>query len=118
MKTTKYRVVYLSLGWMMIGGVCLLSLLPLSLPQNGLPSSDKLGHYLAYFSLTFWFLHLYKSQLLVVLGFMLMGLMIEFIQPLTGYRYFELADILANGAGVLSAWLLLSVFGIRLSFLK
>lgn len=109
---------FLMLGWLMVVTVFLLSLLPLSLPQGDISGSDKVGHYLAYFLLTFWFLHLYEKPLYVVLAFMMMGVVIEWLQSLTGYRYYEIADIIANSAGVLSAWMLLYVFHFRLVFLK
>lgn len=118
MKASRNRVIFLLLGWLIIVVVCLLSLLPLSLPQGGVSGSDKVGHYLAYFIMTYWFLHLYKKPLYVMLAFILMGVVIEWLQLLTGYRFFEIADIIANTAGILSAWLLLYVFHIRLVFLK
>ena len=36
-------------------------------------------------------------------GSSLMGIALEFIQEMTGYRTFDLLDMLANAAGVLGA---------------
>jgi VanZ family protein len=53
-----------------------------------------------------WFALLYRSartRVLYATGFVLMGVVIEFIQPYTG-RHFEPADMLANTVGVLIGW--------------
>ena len=66
------------------------------------------GHLLAYGTLMLW-----HSQWLVSAGrraglaggFILMGLAMEVAQYFTGYRSFDVADIAANTAGVLTGWL-------------
>ncbi len=66
---------------------------------------DKWGHMLAYLALMFWFGQLYprdKLQRLALL-FIIMGVAIEFVQKATGYRSFEIADMLADAVGVLLA---------------
>lgn len=53
-----------------------------------------------------WFAFLYRrtpTRLWYALGFVAMGIAIEFIQPYTG-RDFELGDMLADLAGVLAGW--------------
>lgn len=105
------------IGWLMVVSVCLLSLLPLSMPSTGVENGDKLGHFLAYAVMTYWFLHLSQKQWLVVCLFLMMGLGIEALQGITTYRYFEWLDLLANTFGVLLAFVVFSVAGIRLQFL-
>jgi VanZ family protein len=85
-----------------------LSLTP-SPPKLDIQQGDKLGHLAAYGVLMFWFCQLYRSRRARVgyaLGFIAMGIAIEFIQRATGYRSFELWDMVADGAGVLIGWLL------------
>lgn len=70
---------------------------------------DKIFHFLAYFGLTLWFLQLAhkKSQmLLVALGAISLGILVEYLQGLTGYRLREGWDVVANTSGVLIASLL------------
>ena len=54
----------------------------------------------------FWFAFLYRrtpTRLWYALGFIAMGVAIEFIQPYTG-RDFEIADMLADALGVALGW--------------
>ena len=54
----------------------------------------------------FWFAFLYRrtpTRLGYAIGFVAMGVAIEFIQPFTG-RSFEVADMAADGIGVLLGW--------------
>jgi VanZ family protein len=54
----------------------------------------------------FWFAFLYRrtpTRAWYALGFVAMGVAIEFIQPYTG-RDFEVADMLADALGVALGW--------------
>jgi len=54
----------------------------------------------------FWFAFLYRrtpTRLAYAVGFVAMGVAIEFIQPYTG-RNFELADMAADAIGVALGW--------------
>lgn len=71
--------------------------------------SDKLGHFLAYGLLMFWFCQLYRvrtARLLHAVLFLLMGVGLEFIQGATGYRRYDVLDMYANSIGVLLGWAL------------
>jgi VanZ family protein len=97
----RYRTWWLALGWLGVAVVLVLSLVPLSgdLPEG----SDKLSHFAVYGVLTFWFGMLHpgwRRQAVVALGFVAMGVCIEFLQGLTSYRSFEVADMIANTIGV------------------
>ena len=70
---------------------------------------DKLGHFAAYVAITFWFgLICGRSRVrwTIAVGFMVMGMCLECLQRMSGYRTFEYADMGANVAGVLCALLL------------
>ena len=87
------------MAYAMLGLVALFSLLPS--PDIG--TSDKVLHFTTYCSLSAGFTTLvrFNHQLLwVAVGLILYGILIEFLQNLTGYRYMEVADMLANSAGV------------------
>ena len=90
----------------MVAAIVWLSLTP-SPPKVDFEQSDKVGHFLAYGGVMFWFAQLYverKARLGYAAGFVAMGVALEFIQGWTGYRDFELYDMLADGVGVALGW--------------
>jgi VanZ family protein len=95
----------LALGWAMVAAVVYLSLTPAP-PRIDLEGGDKLGHLFAYAALTYWFCQFYfhGSRVLYALGFVAMGVALEFAQGATGYRNFEVADMAANTLGVAAGW--------------
>jgi len=85
-------------------------------PKVDLGQGDKLGHFAAYGLLTFVFCLIYDqraTRLAYAAGFILMGVALEFLQGMTGYRTFELLDMLADAAGVLAGMLVLRFLGMR-----
>jgi VanZ family protein len=100
------RAAWIGAGWAMVGAIVWLSLTP-SPPKVDFEYSDKVGHLLAYGSLMFWFSQLYlarRTRLAYAAGFAAMGVALEFVQGWTGYREFELYDMLANATGVAVGW--------------
>lgn len=97
-----------ALGWVLC---VVLSLVP-SLPLPDTPDSDKVGHFLAYFTLTFWAVSLFRTRrahLLAALSLVGLGVAMELAQAtLTTVRLGDLRDALANTAGV--------ALGLSLSF--
>lgn len=82
--------------------VAVSSLVPLS--PGGVPVSDKLAHLATYFVLSGWFSLLVRTRTglaFAIAGLFLFGAVLEGLQALTGYRYAEWSDLLANAAGVL-----------------
>jgi hypothetical protein len=56
----------------------------------------------------FWFCQVYASQRAKLLHgavFLAMGVGLEFLQGMGGTREYDVVDMLANAAGVLSGWL-------------
>lgn len=88
-----------------------------------IPHADKLFHVIMYFSLTIVVLVQYRhltvkisTVVMMVLGAFAYGVIIEFLQRwLTSGRSFELADILFNLAGIISATILFFLFRNRLA---
>ena len=68
------------------------------------PGSDKVGHLAAYGALMFWFAQLYARRVPWAAGFVVLGVALEFAQGWTGYRSFDVNDMLANTAGVGLGW--------------
>ncbi len=89
-------------GWLLVAVVVYLSLSPQ--PPEVLPfsASDKFKHCLAYGSLSLWFCQIYvrvRQRAAVVAVLIAVGIMLEFVQGWSGYRTFEIADMVANGIG-------------------
>lgn len=102
---------------MLCAAIVWLSLTPAP-PRLELEHSDKLGHFLGYGLLMFWFGLLYSSRrtrLGYAAGFAAMGVALEFLQGALGFRTFELADMLANATGVALGWAATEAFGGRLA---
>jgi VanZ family protein len=100
------RRALIALGWGWVAAIIWLSLTP-SPPKVDFQQSDKLGHFLAYGSLMLWFCLLYaasKTRIAYAVGFVAMGVGLEFIQGMLGYRTYEVFDMLANTIGVLLGW--------------
>ncbi len=101
----RYRRIWLLLGWGMVVAIIVLSLIPV--PDLG--DRDKLAHFAAYGSLSFWFGMIFGRrglQLGIAVGFAVMGVALEFLQGLTDYRSFEIADMVANAMGAGLGWCL------------
>ena len=98
---------WLAVGWLLVGAVVYLSLTPHPI-QIDMQQGDKLGHILAYAGLMTWFAQLYRRRAHAAwgLGFIVLGIALEYLQGWTGYRDFEYFDMVADGAGVVTGWLL------------
>jgi VanZ family protein len=98
------RRVWLGLGWLWIVLVCYLSLMPHPPEPVSFEGVDKLEHLLAYVGLMLWFCQVYVTRAArggLLVGLVLLGVSIEILQGIGGYRYFEYTDMLANSGGVL-----------------
>ena len=71
--------------------------------------ADKVSHLLAYAVLMGWFAQIFPARgtrQWLVIGFILMGVLLEYAQALTANRTYEVADMVANTLGVVLAWFL------------
>ena len=106
----------MAFGWGLVGAIVWLSLTPHP-PQIDVDQGDKLGHLLAYGGLMYWFALLYvptRIRALYAAGFIAMGIAIEFVQGWTGYRSFEVADMVADALGVFAGWALAHLIRMKL----
>jgi len=92
----------------MVASIVVLSLIPVEVDLG--ENRDKLAHAAAYGGLSFWFGMIFGGrglQLGIAVAFAVMGAALEFLQGLTGYRSFEIADMVANAVGAALGWCLL-----------
>ncbi len=90
----------------MVAAIFWLSLTPRP-PTIDVEQGDKLGHLAAYGLLMLLFCQVYarkSTRIAYATGFVVMGIAIEFLQKMTGYRSFEVADMVADAIGVLLGW--------------
>ena len=98
--------------------IAFLSLLKLSIPDVSIPSSDKLGHIIAYFFLTVSWLYVFVQKqefsrfaIYSIVGCFIYGIVIEVLQTtITSYRTASYLDILANSTGIILAVLTFHLF--------
>ena len=110
------RISHLRLKWLWLGIGALLVAAAFTASLVSIPASlkafvlhDKLAHVLLYGVLMGWFAQIFRhdlTRLLFVSGFVLMGIVIEYLQAMTPYRQFDVLDMVANSCGVLLAWAL------------
>ena len=110
-----FRRTWLTGGWLLVGLVIYLSLTPHPPEPLSFPNADKLEHAVAYGSLSLWFCQIYlsaRSRTIALALLIGLGIALEFVQGWTGYRDFEVLDMVADSVGVLLGLLLaLTPFG-------
>jgi len=105
---SRARKLWLIVGWLLILLVIYLSLAPISI-EMPVEDGDKIGHVAAYAALMLWFANLYETltrRSILAIGFVALGIALEFVQGETGYRTFEVADMVADALGVAVGWAL------------
>ncbi len=121
-QTLRYWPLWAMMGWVLVGAVIYLSLMP-KLPEFPGPFRwDKLDHLTAYLVLMSWFTQLYRTprvHAFLAGAFILLGGGMELLQYTTGYRTLDAMDMTANTLGVLLAWgLARTRFALALQFLE
>lgn len=102
------RLLWFAFGWLLLAAIVWLSLTP-SPPEPGVEFGDKLGHLAAYAALMFCFARASASaraRLGWAAACVALGVALEFAQGALGYRSREVADMIANAAGVALGWVL------------
>jgi len=96
-----------AIGVLLVGSIVYLSLTPHPVELPG-ERGDKYGHVLAYATLMFWYALFYlrlRARMRLAVAFVCMGVALEFLQGLTDYRTFDVADMVADALGVSMGWL-------------
>jgi hypothetical protein len=88
-----------------VGFVLLVIYLSLAAPPRDVdvPELFDVGHIVAYFWLMIWFAQIHRTagrRFALGAGFGAMGVALEYLQGLTGYRHFDYIDMMRNFIGV------------------
>ncbi|MFZ1908425.1 MAG: hypothetical protein WAU52_05010 [Burkholderiales bacterium] len=105
-------MLWLAIGWAIVVAIVYGSVMH-SPPSLGFEQSDKLEHLGGYGLVMFWFCQLYATgrvRLGYAIGFAALGIALEYVQGWLGYRDFEVADMVADAAGVALGWGLALMF--------
>jgi VanZ family protein len=108
--------VWLIFGVLLVAAVFWLSLAPLPPQPFEFDMADKVSHIAAYTLVMWWFAVTaarHRQRIFYAVYFVSMGVVIEILQGMSGYRHFEVADIFANVAGVLAGWMICRYFAPR-----
>jgi VanZ family protein len=103
-----YKWLWLVIGYGLVSFV-IFQTLTTSPVSIDVPMADKYMHTVGYFILMGWFVQIYqqkKTRLFWGVFFISMGISLEFLQDWGGVRFFEVFDMVANGLGVVIAWIL------------
>jgi VanZ family protein len=104
----RFSTYWTVLGLVYVAVVVYLSLAPAPPPDVlPYPQVDKAVHFLAYAFLMLWFGQIYHQRsaaLLIASGLVMLGILLETLQGLSGYRTFEYTDMAANTLGVVSGF--------------
>ncbi len=101
----RWRRHWAALGFGFVGLVIYLSLTS-SPPDLHMGFSLDFGHVIAYFWLMMWFAQLYRdwrTRIRLALAFFVMGVTLEYLQGLGGYRHFDYFDMARNLGGLVCA---------------
>lgn len=110
--------VWWSLGLLGVLGSSYLMLTPHPPSVLSAEHADKVEHVLGFMLIYLWFAQLLerRGHHWLVLWLLVYGALIEVLQGLGGARAMELADLLADGAGLLLGWLIARSSVARLLF--
>ena len=107
MKQLRHGRFWLAIAWFGVAFLIYLSLAQLDVVVN-VANGDKYGHVAAYAVLTYWFMQLYedtRSRLFIVSGLFALGVVLEILQFVTGYRSMDAVDAAADALGIALGWL-------------
>jgi VanZ family protein len=100
----RYFKLWLAIGYALMAFIIYMSLTsePVEI-ELGFPYQDKFFHALAYFSLMGWFaqiFHVQSQRVAFAIAFVMMGVILEYMQSFDPARYYETEDMVANILGV------------------
>ena len=114
------RKVLVTIGWILVAAVIVLSLININAAMPDVKNGDKIGHFIAYFTLMIWFALLYPKvwvRNLYAIGFIVLGGLMEVLQSMTDYRMGDIEDFHVNTIGVIVGFVF-AVFTSQIPLIK
>ncbi len=114
------RKLLVTIGWLLVITVIVLSLININATMPDIKNGDKVGHFVAYFSIMTWFTWLYPKpwvRNLYAIGFIVLGGVMEVLQSMTAHRLGDIQDFHMNTIGVIVG-LVFAVFTSQVPFVK
>ncbi len=114
------RKVLVTIGWLLVTAVIFLSLININTAVPNVKSGDKIGHFIAYFTLMVWFAWLYPKPWVrnfYAIGFIILGGAMEILQSMTEHRMGDIEDFHVNTIGVIVGFVF-AVFTSQIPFVK
>ena len=105
----RFSGVWRFIAFLNIGIIIVLSVIPGPEHIGDIFGLDKILHIFAYGFTMFWCSICYPERKYILVfssGLILMGIVLEIVQGLTGYRMLSVYDMTANSIGVFSGWVL------------
>lgn len=108
----RFPRLWMVLGWLLVGGVCVGTLVPARM-LAAITVNDKLQHAGSYCVLMLWFAGMFERRRHIPIAIILavLGFALDLLQLTTATRDFDMRDVAANTGGVLiglilSLWVL------------
>ena len=104
----KFRPFWLAWGFAFVALIIYLSLKPDPI-DTGRVADVKTGHFIAYAWLMWWFAQIFtrkRQRFGIAVAAIALGIGLEYLQGMTGYRTFAYWDMRDNAIGVLAGWIL------------
>jgi hypothetical protein len=103
----RFPKLWSAVGWLLVGGVVVGSLIP-GRALEVIHTSDKVLHAGSYFVLMVWFAGFYRrgAYPLLAASLMALGLIVDLLQGLTATRSFDWRDVGMNCVGVIAGLVL------------
>ena len=114
------RKLLVLIGWLLVTTIIILSLVNINAAMPDVKNGDKIGHFVAYFSLMIWFAWLYPKpwvRNLYAIFFILLGGVMEILQSMTDHRMGDIEDFHVNTIGVIVGFVF-AVFTANIPFIK
>lgn len=110
----RFPKLWLAGGILILALTLVLALAPLGRSTTLDVLTDKGAHFLAFTGLMVWFCGVFRLRLtvLVAIGLLGFGILIELLQSRLPYRTAEMADVIFDGGGIVTGWLM-AVAGLR-----
>jgi hypothetical protein len=108
MRSLRFAPCWIAIGWTLVAGLVVASLVTVPDEVRELGSVDKLVHVVLYLLVMAWFVQIWSAQrvILAYAAFLVvLGIVLEILQGAGGHRTADGLDAVANAGGVVLGWM-------------